>query len=216
MKRVWSVFVGGSLALAALAASPALAQQGGATPGTIVQQGDVNQQFPPEGKDAADQVDHIASGAQRPGLRAPEGVKLVSPGALLFASFDRNFDGKVTRAEIETGAAGAFTAADKNRDGKISGFEQNDWAASVGSQSDVLSNPMAFDIDLDHSVTPAEFTAGLKRIADQMMGPGGAELTFAELVKPLSQADRQAQRGPVLLDPSGANRNISPSVLSRR
>jgi len=217
MKRVLTVFLGGSLALAAFAAMPAQAQEGapGAPqPGAIVTQGDVDQQFPPDGKaDQVDQVDRIAGGPPRGGMRSTEGVRLVSPGALLFASFDKNFDGKITREEIEAGATGAFAVADKNKDGKVSGFEQSDWAISVGSQHDVLSNPMTFDIDLDRSVTPAEFSAGLKRIADQMVGSAGTEITFAELVKPLTQPGQQAQGGAVPIGRRPGGPNISPSVL---
>jgi hypothetical protein len=220
MKRVLAVFLGGSLALAAFAAMPALAQEGapGARqPGAIVTQGDVDQQLPPDANaDQVDQVDRIAGGPPKGGMRSTEGVRLVRPGALLFASFDKNFDGRITREEIEAGAAGAFAAADKNSDGKVSGFEQNDWAASVGSQHDVLSNPMTFDIDLDRTVTLAEFSAGLKRIADQMMGPGGTEITFAELVKPLTQPGQQAQGGPQPIGPRVGGSNISPSGLHRR
>jgi hypothetical protein len=214
MNRVLTVFLGGSLALAAFAAMPALAQEG--APGAVVTQGDVDQQFPPDGKpDQVDQVDRIAGGSPRGGMRSTEGVRLVSPGALLFASFDKNFNGKITREEIEAGAAGAFAAADKNKDGKVSGFEQNDWAASVGSLHDVLSNPMTFDIDLDRSVTPAEFSAGLKRIADQMMPAGVNEITFAELVKPLTQPGQQAQGGAPPIGPRAGGSNISPSGLRR-
>ncbi len=219
MKRTAAVFLGGSLVLAVFAAMPALAQEGGAQqPGTIVQQGDVNDQFPDGGKkDGADQIDRVAGGSPRSGFRAPDGVKLVSPGALLFASFDRNFDGKVTREEIEAGASGAFAAADRNRDGKVSGFEQSDWAAVVASPNDVLANAMTFDIDLDRSITPAEFASGLKRIADQMMGVGGSEIAFTELVKPLSQQERQAERGPDLIDPrAGGGRNVSPTGVQSR
>lgn len=220
MKRALAVFFGGSLVLAGFAVTPALAQEsppGTTQPGAIVTQGDVDQQFPPDGKpDQVDQVDRIAGGPPRGGMRSAEGVRLVSPGALLFASFDKNFDGKITREEIEAGAAGAFAAADKNRDGKISGFEQNDWAASVGSLHDVLSNPMTFDIDLDRSVTPAEFSAGLKRMADQMMPAGVNEITFAELVKPLTQPGQQAQGGPVPTGPRPGGANVSPSGLLKR
>jgi len=215
MMRAVAVFLGGSVVLAATAALPALAQEG--APGTIVQQGDVNDQFPPDGKTKeVDQIDRVAGGSPRTGFRSPDGVKLVSPGALLFASFDRNFDGRVTRDEIIAGAPGAFAVADKNRDGKVSGFEQSDWAAIVASPNDVLANAMTFDIDLDRAITPAEFTSGLTRIADQLMGVGNNEVAFTELVKPLSQLDRQAERGPDQIDPrAGGGRNISPSVLDR-
>jgi EF hand len=219
MMRVQAVLIGGALALAA-GALPAIAQQapnpqpGAPQSGTIVQQGDVNEQFPDGGKpDQVDQIDRVVSGGpQRMGFRAPEGVKLVAPGALLFASFDRNFDGKVTREEIDASAPGAFAAADRNKDGKVTGFEQSDWAASVGSPNDILANAMTFDTDMDRSVTPAEFASGLKRIADQVMGAGNTEINFAELVKPLNQSDRQAERGPQLIDPRAGGRTLPNGV----
>ena len=50
---------------------------------------------------SAQDVDRIA-GTTNPGggYKAPEGVKVVAPGALVFASFDRNFDGRISAEEI--------------------------------------------------------------------------------------------------------------------
>jgi hypothetical protein len=177
MSLRFALFLGGFAVLAPLAA----AQE--APP--VIQKSEVDQATPP------DQIDRVV-GPQKGGFRPPEGVKVVQPGALLFASFDRNFDGRISEAEIEAGAAGAFAAADRNKDGVITGFEQNDWATSVASMSDVLSNPMTFDVDLDRQVTQAEFVSGLKRIAGQV-APG--ELSFADLVKPLARPGEQANRG---------------------
>lgn len=186
------------LVLAGFAALPAMAQEE-----QVVQQGDAVQVAPPE-----NEVDRVVGADRSAGLRAPEGVRRVSSGALLFASFDRNYDGRITADEIEAGAAGAFAVADRNGDGVISGFEQNDWAASVGSMNDVLSNPMTFDVDLDRSVTKDEFAAGLKRIAGQVAPEG---LTFADLMRPLSRSDDQASRGggPVPAGPGQRGPNAS-------
>lgn len=143
-----------------------------------------------------DTIDRI-TGQVSPGgaPRAPDGVKVVAPGALVFARFDADLDGKITAAEIEAGAALAFAAADANGDQQITGFEQTDWAARMGNPSDLMANAMTFDIDLDRSVTKAEFTAGLKRIAGQIQ-PNG-DLTFADLLQPLSRVNQQAQgQGP--------------------
>lgn len=141
-----------------------------------------------------DTIDRI-TGQVSPGgaPRAPDGVKVVAPGALVFARFDADLNGKITDAEIEAGAALAFGAADANGDQQITGFEQTDWAARMGNPSDLMANAMTFDIDLDRSVTRAEFTAGLKRIAGQIQ-PNG-DLTFADLLQPLSRANQQAQQG---------------------
>ncbi len=201
MSRRFAVLLGGLVVL-----SPcAFAQQ---TPGQgtpdVIQKGEVEEITPP------DAIDRVVA-PQRGGFRAPDGVRVVQPGALLFASFDRNFDGKISAQEIEVGAEGAFTAADRNKDGVITGFEQNDWAASVASMNDVLSNPMTFDVDLDRRVTKEEFTAGLKRLAGQV-GPSG-ELAFADLVKPLTRPDEQASRSaPVVVGRDQRGSNVSPST----
>ncbi len=142
-----------------------------------------------------DRIDRI-TGMANPGgpNRQPPGVKVVSPGALIFASFDRNGDGRVTIAEIEAGAEIAFVAADKNGDGAVTGFEQADWAGLMNSAADEMANAMTFDIDLDRSVTRPEFVAGLKRIAAQIQPQG--DLTFADLLQPLSRLNNDAPPGP--------------------
>jgi hypothetical protein len=145
-----------------------------------------------------DRIDRI-TGSTTPGgsFRPPEGVKVVSPGALVFASFDGNFDGSITREEITAGAQHAFKAADRNSDGAITGFEQTDWAASMGDAAGVLANAMTFDIDLDRSVTLAEFTSGLLRMADQIADETGA-VRFSDLIQPLNRAS---------MDPPGSADN---------
>lgn len=184
------------LMIACGSAMPAAAQEG-----QVIQQGDAGQVAP------ENEVDRVVGPQGGAAFRAPEGVRVVRPGALLFASFDRNYDGRITTAEIEAGAAGAFAAADRNGDGVISGFEQNDWAASVGSMNDVLSNSMTFDVDLDRSVTREEFAAGLSRILGQVAPEG---LMLADLMKPLSRSQDQAARGNTVLAPSSQRaRNAS-------
>lgn len=140
-----------------------------------------------------DTIDRI-SGQVSPGgaPRAPDGVKVVAPGALVYARFDTDLDGKITVAEIDAGAAIAFAAADSDGDQQITGFEQTDWAARMGSRADLMANAMTFDIDLDRSVTRAEFTSGLKRIASQIQPSG--DLTFTDLLQPLSRVNQQAQQ----------------------
>jgi hypothetical protein len=140
---------------------------------------------------AAQDVDRIA-GTTSPGggYKAPEGVKVVAPGALVFASFDRNFDGHVSAEEIKAGADGVFAAVDKNKDGVITGFEQTDWAALMAGGADVLANAMTFDMDLDRAVSKDEFAAGLKRLAGQIQPSG--DLAFTDLVQPLNRLKEEA------------------------
>lgn len=140
----------------------------------------------PQTQAPPDRIDRVAGVPSPGGLgRAPEGVRVVAPGALVFASFDRNADGRITIAEIVAGVDAVFAAADRNGDGVITGFEQSDWAANIGSPTDVMANAMTFDIDLDRAVTKTEFLAGLKRIANQIQPSG--DLLYADLLRPLSR-----------------------------
>jgi hypothetical protein len=138
------------------------------------------------------EVDRVAGPALPPGI-GREGVRIVRPAAMLFASFDTDHDGQITDAEIDAGAAISFAVADKNHDGAITGFEQSDWATLVGSGGDVLANPMQFDSDLDRSVTLAEFTSGLHRLADTLKKKGESVLAYADLVQPLQPPGGGAQ-----------------------
>lgn len=150
----------------------------------------------PEQTETADRIDRIpgVAGVKTADLGRSEGVRLVRPGALLFASFDRNADARVTREEVAAGAAASFALADRNGDGAVGGFEQSDWAARVGAQDDVLSNPMLFDVDLDRSVTLAEFSAGLQRLADALADPETRSISFDRLVQALSPPGQEAER----------------------
>jgi hypothetical protein len=158
-------------------------------------------------------VDRVAGPTLPPGV-GREGVRLVRPGAMLFASYDVNHDGKITDAEIDAGAALSFAVADKNNDGALTGFEQTDWATLVGSGSDVLSNSMQFDTDVDHSVTKAEFVSGLHRLADSLKKKGESVLTYADLVQALqpqpggsAQANESGEAPPK----GQKNKRVSPS-----
>jgi hypothetical protein len=182
-----------ALALASLAA-PALAQQ---APNQAPNSDVIVPNPQPVIAPPVDTVDRIP-GAQGPntprptyGLTRADGVRIVKPGALLLASYDSNHDGKITRTELEAGAAASFLAADTNGDGMIAGFEQNAWSAAVGSSGDVLSNPLTFDSDLDRQVSKAEFLAGIRKIAGAIADPATGEIQFATLVQPLNQQQQQ-------------------------
>ncbi len=141
-----------------------------------------------------DRVDRI-TGTTGPGgsFRPPEDVKVVTPGALVFASFDANLDGIISNAEIASGAARAFMIADRNGDGAITGFEQADWAAAMGDATGVLANAMTFDVDLDRSVTPSEFASGMQRIAGQIADDEGV-LKYTDLIQPLNRQNQQVDQ----------------------
>ena len=176
----------------------ALACAAGVAPAGLAQTVETARPEPVEANDRIDRIPGVA-GVKTADLGRSEGVRLVRPGALLFASFDRNADARITRQEVADGATASFTLADKNGDGVVSGFEQSDWSLRVGAQDDVLSNPMLFDVDLDRSVTPAEFAAGLQRLADAMADAETKTIPFDRLVQALSppgqETDEKSPRG---------------------
>jgi hypothetical protein len=196
----FALALGGSLVFSGVAALPARAQEApaGGVPSSGVK---------------VEHIDPTAPFLSRMG-RAPDDVKRVSPGALLLASFDRNYDGKVSRAEISAAAPGVFAVVDTNKDGKITSFEQIDWAAGVGSQGEIIANPTMFDVNLDRSVTQEEFAKGLLRLADEVMGPSVQEIAFSDLMKPLSapQPGDDGARPAVVARPLGGNQ-VSPTVV---
>lgn len=196
MKRLAQLGISAAAAVCiAMTAPAAFAQESGQESDVIVGRGDSE---PPP----AANVDRIAPAGVGPGERAfgsrgSDGVRTVRPGALLFASFDTNHDGRITREEFDAGARASFGVADANGDGVISGFEQNDWAKAVGTDNDILSNPMTFDTDLDRNVTEAEFVAGLRRIAEPIADSQTGAILFSDLVQPLRPSEStQARGGP--------------------
>ena len=207
MKRLAKLGVAALLAgVSACLAPGALAQTTGQTPGqdsdVIVGRGNTE----PAPVDSIDRVvpQGVGGGERAFASRGADGVRTVRPGALLFASFDTNHDGKITREEFEAGARASFRVADANGDGVISGFEQNDWAAAVGTSNDILSNPMAFDTDLDRNVTEEEFVTGLRRIAEPITDAQTGVIRFSDLVQPLRPTEgAQARGGPPPGGPGG-------------
>lgn len=197
-----------STALLAAFAGPASAQQKGDE--TVP----TNANAAPE-PEHVDRVSGLPPGAVPAGV-GREGVRLVKPGALLFANFDTNHDGKITEAEIEAGAQAAFLIADKNHDGQLTGFEQSDWATLMGSAGDVLGNPMEFDTNLDHIVTREEFVSGIHRLAKTLMKPGHDELTYADLIQPLQATSgalaSESGEAPPLTKPNGKTRRNARSA----
>lgn len=141
---------------------------------------------------APDGIDHVGrpDGPVAPGFNRAD-ARLMRPGALLLASYDRNVDGVITPREIDDGAQASFLIADADGDGGLGGFEQSDWARAVGGDEDVLANPMLFDADLDRRTTREEFIAGVKRLASAVETEEPGVLRFSDLTRPLSDRERR-------------------------
>lgn len=123
--------------------------------------------------------------------RDTRGIRIAQPGALLLASFDADGSLSVSIEEVTMGAARAFARADANADGGVSIFEQQDWASAAGASDDALANTITFDSNIDRVITPAEFQAGLMRIAQGYIDPVTQEIAFSSL---LTKPDGRSQR----------------------
>jgi EF hand len=123
------------------------------------------------------------------GPRMPE--RLV-PGGGLILSFDQNKDGRISRAEISSGAALAFTRADANQDGALTAIEQQIWAGSLPSLDDSLANPVRFDPNLDRSASRTEFVTVIVQLAAAYVDAASGDISLARLTAP---DDARPQRG---------------------
>lgn len=87
--------------------------------------------------------------------------KAALPIGLLFVSMDADGDLATSAEECAAAVPVQFARADTNGDGWISAFEYSDWSRAVLGDDDVAPTRIAFDIDLDGSVSAKEFQARL-------------------------------------------------------
>ena len=128
----------------------------------------------------------VKSDRARQKLRAD---KLKAGGGLL-ASFDKDEDGRISKAELKNGIDAAFTAADTDGDGQLTAFEQQDWAASLPTRDNSLANPVRFDPNLDRRVSLAEFSAVITNLWSDYREEGDTVLRVASLKAPEDKKDR--------------------------
>jgi len=120
------------------------------------------------------------------------GVRVVRPGALLFASFDADGSLTISVDEIRSSAQKAFDRADANANGTLTIFEQQDWAKEIGASDGQLANAVSFDSNIDRQVTFEEFAAGIERIAQPYIDPEIGEIPYSNLIlKPNGEKQRK-------------------------
>lgn len=127
------------------------------------------------GTTETDDIVRLPGEAARPDdgrVPLPRGMRYVPAGGL-FASFDADGDGFVTREELRSGIRAAFDEADANEDGHLSALEQQAWAASLPVRDDTLANPVRFDPNLDRIVTFEEFEMVLLQLAENYQDDQG-------------------------------------------
>jgi len=125
--------------------------------------------------------------------------RLVAGGGLVM-SFDADDNGHVTPAELKSGAIAAFAVADANRDGRLSALEQQDWAHSLPTRDDTLSNPVRFDPDLDRVVSEGEFVAVVAQLATTYANADG-NIDVAKLEAPDPKASDNKRQWSDLEEP---------------
>ncbi|MFN7054506.1 hypothetical protein [Hyphomonas sp.] len=124
----------------------------------------------------------------------PKGMRFVPAGGL-FASFDADADGFVTREELATGIRAAFAEADTNEDGTLTALEQQAWAAGLPVRDDTLANPVRFDPNLDRIITFEEFESVLLQIARSYQDEAGV-IDIRNLLVPEREERRNGPPGP--------------------
>ncbi|WP_026940948.1 EF-hand domain-containing protein [Hellea balneolensis] len=120
---------------------------------------------------------------ERRGERIKGPITSIGAGGMLFASFDKNADYRVTQAEFTSGLSTAFKAADKDVSKTLSLFELEDWREAALGSLDAAPGNLAFDKDYDQRVTRSEFDHALGFVFKAGDKNDDGALDFSELVK---------------------------------
>lgn len=116
-----------------------------------------------------------------PKVRGP--ITIIRPAALLFATFDKDGDYKIARAEASQGVADAYGRADQDNNGRISLFELEDWREAAFGSMDALPGNMNFDTDYDNQVSKVEFTSALMDLFDRHDKDKNGQVKHGELMQ---------------------------------
>lgn len=120
---------------------------------------------------------------ERRGERIKGPITSIGAGGMLFASFDKDSDYRVTQIEFTSGLSTAFKAADKDLSKTLSLFELEDWRKAALGSLDAAPGNLAFDKDYDQRVTRSEFDHALGFVFKAGDKNNDGILEFSELVK---------------------------------
>jgi hypothetical protein len=104
----------------------------------------------------------LAGCATDPGPRGASAADFGEPvlrprvDALLLIGLDADRDGRLTKSEIASGAAAAFTVADGNADSVIGAIELRAWGLAAGGRAEAAPLFAALDRNGDGLATPEE------------------------------------------------------------
>ena len=119
---------------------------------------------------------------------------VVEPVAMMLATFDADFDGKVTRAEMTRGVARSFAAIDTANTGKLGYIAFADWAEKWLGDRNALPSPFETDADGDNQITLPELQAKFDAIFARLDKDKDGALTRAELLTIRADLNRGPDR----------------------
>ena len=125
-------------------------------------------------------------GGGPPGMREMRGPSFAEiqarPAAMLFVAMDSDADLLTSSNEAAAGIETEWARADADGDGQVSGFEMEAWSLAVLGSIDAAPVRIAFDVDLDGAVTPAEFQTRLGDEFHRMDRNKDGSLSRAEML----------------------------------
>ncbi len=126
-------------------------------------------------------------------LRQRTQADRLKPGAGLFITFDSDNNGRISLSEIDVGIPTAFEQADNNQDGYLTALEQQDWAKSLPTRDDSLSNPFRFDPNLDRRVDLEEFTLVISNLGRDYADETSGDIVIADLKAPIRASEGRGE-----------------------
>lgn len=139
-----------------------------------------------------------ATGSSRGNEREPIRA-LLSADALMYATFDGNYDLRITMDEVAVGIAMEFNRADANRDGSLQPIEFQNWSNLVLGGGSTGPYRLDFDRNVDNLITAEEFTNELTARARDYDADEDGAIVRSDFIRVIGQARQvgPGQRRPI-------------------
>lgn len=141
-----------------------------------------------------------ATGGRGPGNEREPIRALLSADALMYATFDVNYDLRISMDEVAAGLVVEFMRADANRDGGLTPIEYQNWSNAVLGGGSTGPYRLDFDRNVDNVITAEEFTNELTARARDYDADEDGAITRAEFIRVIGQARQPGgpgQRRPI-------------------